>query len=36
MFPSYRNQSIDLQFKAIDYFLYDKFIDFKWVKGSYL
>ena len=32
MFPAYRNQSIDLQCKSIDWFLFEGNIDMKKVK----
>ena len=36
MFPSYRNQSIDLQNKSIDWFLYDESIGHLRVNLSFL
>ena len=36
MFPSYRNQSIDLQCKLIDWFLYEGNIDMKKVKQTFV
>ena len=32
MFPSYKNQSIALKCKSVDWFLYEYNICFKWVK----
>ena len=36
MFLSYRNQSIGLHSKSIDWFLYDKIIDYEWVHTNIL
>ena len=35
MLPSYRNQSIDLLWKSIDWFLYEGSTDTQWVNRSY-
>ena len=36
MFPTIRNQSIDLNYKSIDWFLYDKNIGMKKITVSHL
>ena len=34
-FPSYKNQSIDLLYKSIDWFLYEGNINISWIKADF-